>query len=577
MNVDELNKFIKNYFKKNKTRSAIMLSAPWGSGKSYYISNNLIPYLKNEDDIDCIVISLYGLMNIDDVSKGIFLESKVPFLDKNSTLLCGAKIVAKTIVKGVTSFFGIDLKTNENDLKELYESIDLTNKLIILEDVERTSIDVIELLGYVNNLVEQDNVKVLLVTNEDELVKKHISDNSNYFSIKEKTISDTIQFYLSTKDAINNIMNDFNLNFEKDADKNELIGEVEVIMNQEKNYNLRSFIFACQKTEDILEKLDSNINYEFKKSIFLSNVAFCLKRKNDDSIKWEGLDYLSSNLGTSKYPLYKFSYDYIICQFLDLNEMNKQYDLFLKSIDEKNTKATLEPLLDIIYSYYVQSEIDVKNAVTSIEEKLEQTNDVPYSEYGRLANYLIAIKYDIEECASHIEKCKNIMLSKIDNATLSDFENIRFHHGLELESKDAIDELNNFKSELYDKNRNNDKNLFDFDYSLDNVTSFCDEIYKNKDTFITKRCFARKLNNTKFVELLKKCSAFQMHELRAIFGYVYSFSNIKEFYEEDKDSLEDLKNKVEELLDNENGFDSIQKKQLNYLISNLKNIIDRLS
>ncbi len=74
-------------------------------------------------------------------------------------------------------------------------------------------------------------------------------------------------------------MNDFNLNFEKDADKNELIGEVEVIMNQEKSYNLRSFIFACQKTEDILEKFDSNINYEFKKSIFLSNVAFCLKRK----------------------------------------------------------------------------------------------------------------------------------------------------------------------------------------------------------------------------------------------------------------------------------------------------------
>ena len=68
-----------------------------------------------------------------------------------------------------------------------------------------------------------------------------------------------------------------------------------------------------------------------------------------------------------------------------------------------------------------------------------------------------------------------------------------------------------------------------------------------------------------------------MHELRAIFGYVYSFSNIKEFYEEDKDSLEDLKYKVEELLANENGFDLIQKKQLNYLISNLKNIIDKLS
>ena len=316
-----------------------MLSAPWGSGKSYYIYNNLMPYLK-KDGIDCIVISLYGLTNIDEISRGIFLESKVSFLDKNSPLLCGAKIVAKTIVKGVTSFFGIDLKTNKKDLKKLYESIDLTNKLIVLEDVERTSIDIVELLGYVNNLVEQDNVKVLLVTNEDELVNINKSNNSNYSIIKEKTVSDTIQFYSPIKDAINSIMSNFIFKLEKNADNNDLIDEVEIIMDQEKCHNLRSFIFACQKTEDILEKFNSNIIYEFQKSIFLSNVAFCLKRKNDDSIKWEGLDYLSSNLGTSKYPLYKFSYDYIICQFLDLYEMNKQYELFLKLIDVNNIKAT---------------------------------------------------------------------------------------------------------------------------------------------------------------------------------------------------------------------------------------------
>lgn len=76
--------------------------------------------------------------------------------------------------------------------------------------------------------------------------------------------------------------------------------------------------------------------------------------------------------------------------------------------------------------------------------------------------------------------------------------------------------------------------MFNFDYSLDKISSFCLEIYKNKDSFITKRCFARKLNNKKFVELLKKCKPAQMDELRAIFRYVYSFSNIKDFYAEDK-------------------------------------------
>lgn len=227
-------------------------------------------------------------------------------------------------------------------------------------------------------------------------------------------------------------------------------------------------------------------------------------------------------------------------------------------------------MLDTIYSYYLKSESDVKNAVNLIEEKLEKTNNVPYSEYGKLANYLIAIKYDIDECASHIENCKKIMLSKINNATSEDFKNIKFHHGLELESKEAIDELNNFKNQLYDKNNERNNNLFNFDYSLDKISSFCLEIYKNKDSFITKRCFARKLNNKKFVELLKKCKPAQMDELRAIFRYVYSFSNVKDFYAEDKDSLEDLKNKIEDLLANHNNFDLMQKKQLNYLICQFK-------
>ena len=60
------------------------------------------------------------------------------------------------------------------------------------------------------------------------------------------------------------------------------------------------------------------IDTEFKTNIFLSNVSFCLKRKNDDSIKWSGIEYLSTKLGTLKYPLFKFAYDYIIFQYLDL-------------------------------------------------------------------------------------------------------------------------------------------------------------------------------------------------------------------------------------------------------------------
>ena len=47
---------------------------------------------------------------------------------------------------------------------KVYASVNLTGKLVVLEDLERSGIDILEVLGYVNNLVEQDGVKVLLVS-----------------------------------------------------------------------------------------------------------------------------------------------------------------------------------------------------------------------------------------------------------------------------------------------------------------------------------------------------------------------------------------------------------------------------
>ena len=46
MTNDELNYYIKHYIEKDKTGRAIMLTGAWGIGKSYYIKNNLVPFLE---------------------------------------------------------------------------------------------------------------------------------------------------------------------------------------------------------------------------------------------------------------------------------------------------------------------------------------------------------------------------------------------------------------------------------------------------------------------------------------------------------------------------------------------------
>lgn len=66
MDHSELGKYILHYIREDRTRSAIMLTADWGTGKSYYIQNELILFLGREEKgcCSCIVVSLYGFKSV---------------------------------------------------------------------------------------------------------------------------------------------------------------------------------------------------------------------------------------------------------------------------------------------------------------------------------------------------------------------------------------------------------------------------------------------------------------------------------------------------------------------------------
>lgn len=289
------NSYILNYINNDKTKSAIMLSGGWGTGKSYYIINSLIPFLKMKENgsIECLCVSLYGINDLREINKSLYFENKI--LHKKSTsklpgwikayakpVFTGAIGIGKTILKSLTSV-DLDLSIDKPNIQKLYDSVDLKNKLVVFEDIERSGIDIIEFIGYVNNLCEQDGIKVLLVANEKEIVKKELDkkkseylvkglkfykdqeDNeiiisssipTEYENIKEKTVTDTIQFYSSCKEAMSNILSQFNndylnkiINYDKDIFEKI---EMEIMLNPKINsQNLRSFIYACQKTSEI--------------------------------------------------------------------------------------------------------------------------------------------------------------------------------------------------------------------------------------------------------------------------------------------------------------------------------------
>ena len=102
----ELNSYIKHYFEKDKTNSAIMLSAPWGTGKSFYIKNILTPFLQ-KSRITCIIISLYGLKSIDELSKNLYFEIRFKKIKKFSKI----QFLGKTFLKSLMGHLSFNLRS----------------------------------------------------------------------------------------------------------------------------------------------------------------------------------------------------------------------------------------------------------------------------------------------------------------------------------------------------------------------------------------------------------------------------------------------------------------------------------
>lgn len=345
----ELNDYIKHYLERDKTQSAIMLTGAWGSGKSYYIEHELVPFLNKLERNKCVVVSLYGLESLVDISKSIYMELRKPAVVKQTEKSTAGMIVAKNIIKNMVGLAGIDFRISDKDLEKLYGSIDLTGKLLILEDLERSSIGIDIVLGYVNSLVERDGIKVLLVANEDEIIqrkrynsdlstlfletdekKEDIPDNvKKYLRIKEKTISDTIQFSVSLHSTIRGIINEFNNErLDQIVDEEMLSCLVERVHSKCRD-NLRTFIFVIQKTVDIIEKLpEREYEQEFYNCIVLGSINLAAKIKMDKFPEWTGLELLSTELGDYNIPLMRFVYNYIRWQRIDEQEIEKSYQSY---------------------------------------------------------------------------------------------------------------------------------------------------------------------------------------------------------------------------------------------------------
>lgn len=602
MTSNELNEYIRHYLEEDKTHSAIMMTADWGTGKSHYIQTKLLPFLNQQGKRRCIVVSLYGLKDVVEISKSIYLElrlKKLPVFSGNEAMEAG-KAVVKTIIKGIANVKGIDIGAVDADLTSLYESVDLSDKLIVLEDIERSEIDIVQLLGYVNNLVEQDNVKVLLVANEKELMKHipvapeveaaseqspwkgnkdtdsryYTEQTKEYLRIKEKTISDTISFTGDDSSAIKNIIKEFgNEQLNYFCDK-QYVDEIRSLFLSCGISNLRSFIFACQKTIDIYEKIDKNVlkNNVFVKCIFYGNVLFSLRLKAGNKTEWDGTPHLSFSLGTYQFPVFRFCYDYIMDQKFDGKQVEKTRSEYADFLLYDESKSDTDSELNKLRAFILYPEKEVIVLLHHIEQRLENEDDIAFEKYAEIIRHIVEIEkilgFDGTQCIDNM--AKNLQ-----------GKSLALYHALEQEltiTRDMITDpvdkqrYQKFAERLLMAFESASDKLGYFQYSAEQMDQFVLDICKQCEYIWHDGKFAKEFDMVQLACVLLQCTPKQMYNFRVAFQRIYDRSNIIDLLPDDKESLQKLYSELK-IVSSTYDLDKIQTYHIRCICDDLQKYI----
>lgn len=234
--MEELVEGILDYVRSDYTDYAIMLNGEWGSGKTYFwdhkIRNRIESMHINGKQYTTIYMSLYGISNLEEISKKIFIET-TQLMDKNLKKFMNSHNqstipeYAKTGLD-MANFFGV---TQNGDKLNYADFFSTDDKVLCFDDLERANVDVIDILGYINNFVEHDHIKTIIICNEKELATKLKSSNlemktfiATYLLDKQGDLSK-----VSDKPMVEKIQDQIEYVFDKANDyeriKEKLIGE----------------------------------------------------------------------------------------------------------------------------------------------------------------------------------------------------------------------------------------------------------------------------------------------------------------------------------------------------------------
>ena len=186
---------ILTFINREEETGALLITGKWGSGKSYYIKGLAKKLNDNKREYLC-VISLFGIDSVASLVKAV----KECYLEANSTIFTKTarkigKVVGKTVDSGLkvaeaATGGNVAVSATQKGFSSvlslgLLDFISVKNYIgrgkskrkfvLVFDDLERCKINMIDLLGAINEYCENRNIKTIILADESKILSNEAS------------------------------------------------------------------------------------------------------------------------------------------------------------------------------------------------------------------------------------------------------------------------------------------------------------------------------------------------------------------------------------------------------------------
>lgn len=663
-NDDDIINILIDYITDNRYKQAILIDGKWGCGKTFFIKNKVLPKL-NEKRLDIshppfyyyalkghlikrptfteetnhilfsqqtYYISLYGTKDLNEITNKIYLAVFEKFFEEkfgfSQTFIGKLNLFSKLLTFGIdilnqTNYLGF--KINLKELPSIKDIKNLNNIVLILDDIERCSLDINELLGFINNLTEHHNIKIILIANEEEIphikylrdlpqkydislqiMNRFLQENRSsskyekfirdleektkiifppdkfYKKIREKTIGLTIKYEVNFQKNFNSIINEYSKNIEVTNLLFKLEDQILIFFNYFMCYNLRTFIFSIisyEKIFNIIKTIQFNSKYldKHKENILIYVIYTSIKIKmntyinywkkdNDSDIIEITTELNETELNKKKILGYKFVDIYLNNRYLNEKQIKSVVLTYMKEkqkIDDMFKQKENLSLSKISNWLDLDTDEELFNLLKSLKKEIEQKK-YPFESFRSIIETLLSLK--LSGFSIIIEEYTNPMLEQLREANLEKDINIEIYST----NKKLIEEYDKIIIPFKEILKKNKVSLINKKFSfLNNKTpwdnQFYEQCYLCRADFSIDNKFFYYINIAIFIENLKKAKPSNINNLLAAIRSVYSFNNINNYFKLDITNIQQILKFIEE-----NDFSNGQKLK-KIAIDNLSN------